>query len=34
MGNQNLKLTQEQKQKLEEGKPVLLPGGIRIKKNQ
>ena len=26
-------LTEDEKKKLEEGKPVLLPGGIRIKKN-
>jgi hypothetical protein len=28
------KLTQEEQARLEEGKPVILEGGVRIKKNQ
>ena len=27
-------LTADQKKKLEEGKPVLFPGGVRIKRNE
>lgn len=35
MGNHHMRpLTEDEKKKLEEGKPVLLPGGIRIKKNE
>lgn len=28
------KLSEEEKQKLESGKPILLPGGIKIVKNK
>ena len=32
-GNSKPNLTEDQKQKLETGKPILLPGGIKISKN-
>ena len=32
-GNSQPKLSEEQQQKLESGKPILLPGGIKIHKN-
>ena len=34
VGGSQPKLSEEQKKKLESGKPILLPGGIKIHKNK
>lgn len=34
LGSSQPKLTEEEKKKLESGKPVLFPGGIKITKNK
>lgn len=34
LGGSQPKLTEEEKRKLESGKPILLPGGIKIVKNK
>jgi hypothetical protein len=33
-GNLPRKLTEEEQKRLDEGKPIILEGGVRIKKNQ
>jgi hypothetical protein len=34
LGGSQPKLTEDEKRKLESGKPILLPGGIKIVKNK
>jgi len=34
LGGSQPKLSEDQKKKLEAGKPILLPGGIKIHKNK